>query len=163
MSMRTIPQKDEKHFVASVWITTIQHPKKILLLHHKKLNKWLEPGGHIELFENPIEAVIRETQEETGLDIRSFLPPCISCGESIRLPAPIFFLEEPIPAYLNEPAHYHLDLMYVVQVPLQNINRQQKESNDVGWFTLQEALKLPLFENSRIIIKEICNNADNEE
>ncbi len=154
-----MPQKGEKHFVASVWITTIQHPKKVLLLHHKKLNKWLEPGGHLELFENPIEAVIREAREETGIDISSILPRSIPFGESIRFPVPTFFLEETIPAYHNEPEHYHLDLMYVVEVTLQHIKLQKKESKDIGWFTLQEALKLPLFENSRMIIQEIFNNS----
>ena len=41
--------KVEKHFVASVWIISSGSPKKVLLVHHKKFNKWLQPGGHVEI------------------------------------------------------------------------------------------------------------------
>ena len=62
----------EKHFCASVWITTTSKPQKILLVYHKKLGRWLQPGGHIEKLETPVEAAIREIKEETGIDV-SFL------------------------------------------------------------------------------------------
>jgi 8-oxo-dGTP pyrophosphatase MutT (NUDIX family) len=39
----------------------------ILLVQHKKIGKWLQPGGHIELDEDPLEALWREIEEETGL------------------------------------------------------------------------------------------------
>ena len=48
----------------------IVHENKVLLLMHKKLHIWLPPGGHIELDEDPNEAVLREAKEETGLDVR---------------------------------------------------------------------------------------------
>jgi len=62
-------KEGEKHFTASCWITSTGKPKKILLIHHKKLGRWLQPGGHIEKFENPVVAAIREVREETGLEI----------------------------------------------------------------------------------------------
>ncbi len=53
-------------FTASVYIV---HDHKVLLHRHKKLDIWLQPGGHIELDEDPVQAVLREAKEETGLDI----------------------------------------------------------------------------------------------
>ena len=41
---------------------------RVLLVHHRKLNKWLPLGGHIELDEDPEEAALREAQEESGFD-----------------------------------------------------------------------------------------------
>jgi len=43
---------------------------KFLLLHHKKLNKWLPPGGKVDKHETPDEAAIRETYEETGVRVQ---------------------------------------------------------------------------------------------
>ncbi len=45
------------------------HNSKVLLIHHKKLNLWLPPGGHIEKDETPDDAVKRELKEELGLDV----------------------------------------------------------------------------------------------
>ena len=42
---------------------------KILLIHHRKLDKWLPLGGHIELDEEPEQAALREAKEESGLDV----------------------------------------------------------------------------------------------
>jgi len=42
---------------------------KLLLIKHKKLDKWLPVGGHIESNETPDQAVIRESSEEVGLDV----------------------------------------------------------------------------------------------
>jgi 8-oxo-dGTP pyrophosphatase MutT (NUDIX family) len=42
------------------------------LINHKQLNKWLAIGGHIELNEDPDEALFREGKEECGLEIKVF-------------------------------------------------------------------------------------------
>jgi 8-oxo-dGTP pyrophosphatase MutT (NUDIX family) len=43
---------------------------RVLLIHHRKLNCWLCPGGHIELHEDPEQAIHREVYEETGLVVK---------------------------------------------------------------------------------------------
>ena len=59
----------EKHFTASVWITTTTRPKKILLIHHKKFDKWLQPGGHIEFGEDIVKGLKREILEEFEMHV----------------------------------------------------------------------------------------------
>ena len=54
-------------FTVGVYIV---HDSKVLLVHHKKFDKWLSVGGHIELHEDPEEALFREVKEETGLEIK---------------------------------------------------------------------------------------------
>ena len=56
-----------KQFTTSVFIiNNFERNLKIALIHHKKFERWMVPDGHIEHFENQVEAAIRETREETG-------------------------------------------------------------------------------------------------
>lgn len=146
----------EKHFTASCWIISTGSPKKILLIHHKKLGRWMQPGGHIERFENPVDAAIREVKEETGLDI-GFLADGIQFidSEGTFLTRPDFIMEQTIPAHGNQPLHFHLDINYVVSVAEQEKKHAIKESHGIGWFTKKEALKLKIHEDTRIIIKKL--------
>ncbi|MEZ5361144.1 MAG: NUDIX domain-containing protein [Bryobacterales bacterium] len=53
-------------FTVSVFIV---HGNQVLLVHHRKLEKWLPVGGHIEIGEDPETAAKREAKEESGLEI----------------------------------------------------------------------------------------------
>lgn len=153
--MRTT-KPGEKQYCASVWILSKGNPKKMLLLHHKKFDKWLQPGGHIEEFENPIEAAIREVREETGMDI-SFIDKGIeklSDGASF-LPVPTYIIEQPIPAHKDQPDHWHVDINYVVELDEQALTLNTGESHDIGWFTKTEALALPIHEDTKVIIEKL--------
>jgi 8-oxo-dGTP pyrophosphatase MutT (NUDIX family) len=78
---------------------------KILLVHHKKLERWLQPGGHLENDINLQAAAIREAYEETG--IRSLTP----------LLEGIFDLDiHQIPARASQPEHYHYDVRFLFVV-----------------------------------------------
>lgn len=59
----------ERQYCASAYTIDFKN-RKVLLMFNKKLNKWLQPGGHIEYIETPAETAIRETKEETGIDIQ---------------------------------------------------------------------------------------------
>ena len=62
-----MPHIHEKYdFVITVYIV---YDKKVLLVHHPRYGKWIPMGGHIELDEDPEEALFREIQEETGLEV----------------------------------------------------------------------------------------------
>lgn len=149
---------NEKHLTASILVVSRELPKKILLVHHKKYDLWIQPGGHVEQFENPIEAVVRETKEEAGIDV-SFLLRKIEKIDELAdfLPLPDFFLEESIPLHKNTPAHFHLDMLYKVELPLQEVQMAEKELHDIGWFSLEEADKMPMFENTKVIIRKILS------
>ncbi len=62
-----------KAFCSSVFLV---HEGKVLLVLHKRFNKWLPIGGELENGESPIECAIRETKEETGIEIKQddFIP-----------------------------------------------------------------------------------------
>ena len=54
------------HITCSSWIVD-NNLEKALLIHHKKYDKWLQPGGHMEKGETTLEAALREGLEETGV------------------------------------------------------------------------------------------------
>ncbi len=81
----------------------------MLVVKHGKLGRWLQPGGHIEPGENPIQAALREVSEETGLTSAVHSWHC-------EHPFPIDIDVHEIPANdeKDEPAHLHVDFRYLV-------------------------------------------------
>jgi len=51
--------------------------------------------------------------------------------------------------------HYHIDIQYVVKLPEQKLLINKKESRNIGWFTKQEALKLSIHEDTKVVIEEL--------
>ena len=63
--------KKIKQYTSSVFIFRKNDEEwKMLLVHHKKFDRWMIPGGHVEETENPVEAALREVQEETAFTVR---------------------------------------------------------------------------------------------
>ena len=93
----------------------VVHNNSTLLHWHKKVREWLPPGGHLEINEDPIQALLREIKEETGLDViiiptQETLP--ISNLEQLQPPFTIMI--ENIEDNL-EGSHQHIDLIYFVK------------------------------------------------
>jgi 8-oxo-dGTP pyrophosphatase MutT (NUDIX family) len=88
--------------------------KSLLLIHHRKLNRWLQPGGHLEPNETPLQAAHREVAEEAGLDGLELLP-AITADPAIPLDIDIHLI--PANSKKSEPAHLHHDFRYVMVVP----------------------------------------------
>lgn len=101
-----------REFTATAYIL---EERKILLLPHAKIGKWLPPGGHIEKGETPIEAVKREVLEETGLVIELIREENLwmQFNNAVSLERPYMCLLEKIPAYGDRDFHEHIDLIYV--------------------------------------------------
>jgi len=110
---------------------------RVLLLHHRKLGRWLQPGGHADPRETSGEAVaLREAREETGIEGLALHP---------RAPRPLDVDVHAIPAFGAEPAHAHLDLRYLVVAPAGGaITRAAAETNDCRWFEWDELATLDL-------------------
>lgn len=148
----------EKQFTGSAVLVTSELPRRVLLVHHKKHNVWIQPGGHLEATENPLEGAIREVKEETGIDISFLINKIVKIDDlSSTLPLPDFFLEETIPAHGDNPQHFHIDAIYVVEVPLQQAEKQVEESNEIRWFTKEEIADLTMYENTKQMLFKIFN------
>jgi 8-oxo-dGTP pyrophosphatase MutT (NUDIX family) len=93
-----------RHFTVAVFVV---HAGHILLHYHRKLGKWLPPGGHIEANELPDAAAIREVLEETGVRARLVGARGLPVDEPSQLVVPAGVQVEPI-----YPGHEHIDLVY---------------------------------------------------
>ena len=124
------------HLTASAVVVSAEGDR-VLLLHHRKLDRWLQPGGHGDPGETSAEAVaLREAHEETGL-----------CGLALHpvAPCPLDVDVHDIPARKDEPAHQHLDLRYLVVAPAgAEPSRSVEETNDLRWFSWDELPALGL-------------------
>jgi 8-oxo-dGTP pyrophosphatase MutT (NUDIX family) len=99
-------------------------PRGVVLHRHRRLHRWLQPGGHVEAGELPEEAVLREVREETGL------------GVAHRAGSPCL-----VHVDVHEAAdeHVHLDLRYLVDAEDREPRPAPGESPDVAWFSWDEA------------------------
>jgi len=141
-------KEGDRQFTATAFLVSEENPKQIVFLLHKKLGVWLPPGGHIELQEDPIQAVIRETQEETGIDITPYISkPSLIDERAKKIPLPMTIVEEYIDKHGVVPAHFHVDLVYKVVVPRQEVRLQREEHHDVRWFTQEEFAQVTTFKN----------------
>jgi 8-oxo-dGTP pyrophosphatase MutT (NUDIX family) len=114
------------HVTASCFIVA---DDQLLLHHHRRLDRWLQMGGHVELGEHPEEAALREGREESGL-------------EDLALAAEgIFDLDvHVIPAAKGEPEHRHFDVRYVARTASPHaVVIDRAESNDVAWVPFDRA------------------------
>lgn len=104
----------------------------VMLLKHKRLGIWLQPGGHVDPGETPWEAARRETQEETGLDARLNGP----------------FDDDGVPVLVHVDVHdggrghTHLDLRYLVDVGAADPAPPDGESQEIAWFAWPDAIAL---------------------
>ena len=107
------------HITGSAWIVN-GAGERVLLTHHRKLGRWLQPGGHSDGNPDTLEVALREAREESGLDVRA-------------LDKAIFDLDvHLIPARGGEPAHYHYDVRCLVQA-MEDRFRVSEESFALAW------------------------------
>ena len=123
------------HITASAFILNIE-AETILLLHHKFLNRWLQPGGHVDdTDQSVLHATLREVKEETG--IRSSDISLIPVNkEDINIPFDIDSHTIPQNKNKNELQHVHHDLRFVFNYKgREDLQIDKSESNHFQWVT----------------------------
>ncbi len=108
---RPLPLHDRRTLPGHVTATgvVVDVPgRRVLLIHHNVLGRWLPPGGHVEAGELPPAAARREVREEVGIGVG----PVLSPGPDRAVPIDID--SHPIPANpkRDEPAHAHHDFRF---------------------------------------------------
>lgn len=118
-----------RDFVATAVIVS---GDRVVLLYHRKLDRWLPPGGHIDSPELPEVAAVREALEESGLDIE-LVADYEPAGFAHALARPAGIQLEDI-----EPGHQHIDFIYFAR-PIGSVELAgNDESLDIRWFTIPE-------------------------
>jgi 8-oxo-dGTP pyrophosphatase MutT (NUDIX family) len=117
----------------------IVHPgtDRVLLNHHRKFDRWMQFGGHMDNDLAPHVTALREGREETGLGDLRFLSDEAD-------PRPFDVDVHVIPQRGERPEHLHLDLRYLLVTDQPQRARVTDESNDIRWFTPAEAEALDL-------------------
>lgn len=112
------------HLTGSAFIIDSSH-RYVLLTHHAKLNKWLQPGGHADGDENIYGVALREAQEETGL------------LNFTLLKEDVFDIDiHSIPERKGFPEHLHYDVRFLFEASKTDKLVITEESHDLAWVKL---------------------------
>jgi hypothetical protein len=121
----------EGHITASAWITN-RDRSRVLLTHHRKLDRWFQLGGHADGETNVLKVALAEAGEESGLS------PIRPLSERI------FDVDvHVIPAHRDIAAHRHYDIRFLLEADeAQLLWGSERESKQLRWVSLEEVLKL---------------------
>jgi 8-oxo-dGTP pyrophosphatase MutT (NUDIX family) len=107
---------------------------KLLMVYHKILDKWVQPGGHWDPEDpNPWAVAQREAEEETGVKIAEALH---IDPDRPHIPIDIDIHHIPANDKKEEPAHYHHDFRYAFVAESEATTAEMSEVNDVAWVPL---------------------------
>lgn len=127
------------HFTASALVVA-DDAERFVVLHHTKLRRWLQPGGHVDGSSNMAAAAWREATEETGLEGLAVVVPVVDLD--------IHRVEPPA-----EAPHDHLDLRFVVLAPAGAELAGNHESTDIRWATPDDLDALDVDEGLRRLVR----------
>jgi 8-oxo-dGTP pyrophosphatase MutT (NUDIX family) len=125
-------QQPHAHFTGSA-VLVDPAGERVLLVHHRRLSRWLQPGGHAEEADGGRLEVtaLREAREETGCQVRPHP----------RAPLPLDVDAHQIPSRRDEPAHLHLDVRFLlVADDPEAFAHDPAESHGAQWLGWEEAL-----------------------
>jgi 8-oxo-dGTP pyrophosphatase MutT (NUDIX family) len=121
-----MPHIHEKiDFTVAIFVV---HNAKVLLIHHRKLDKWLPLGGHIELDEDPEHAALREAREESGLDVELIGERAPTTESGTRALITPRFLD----IHRINDTHEHIGMIYWARPQRQPTPNPSKEGNHLS-------------------------------
>jgi 8-oxo-dGTP pyrophosphatase MutT (NUDIX family) len=142
------------HVTGSAWIVDETH-ENVLLMHHRKLNRWFQPGGHADGEADILKVAMKEAQEETGLtDIQIVTDSIFDID--IHL----------IPENSKDSAHYHYDIRFLflanknqqLQINAESKNLEWVKLNDVKNYNDSESILRMVQKSSALIASQLLNS-----
>jgi len=114
------------HITGSAWLVN-RRGLSVLLTHHRKLNRWLQLGGHADNCSDIKSVAMREACEESGLK------------EITVISEAIFDIDiHSIPERGDEKAHKHYDVRFTFQVTGSEAYSVSDESHDLCWVQISD-------------------------
>ncbi|MBO0938718.1 NUDIX hydrolase [Fibrella sp. HMF5335] len=121
----------EGHVTGSAWITSPSgspNEQRVVLIHHRKLDRWFQPGGHADGDPDVAAVALREAQEETGLPDLELVSPAIFDVDV-----------HSIPARGEVGAHLHYDIRFRLKSDEKIIIGENSEVKEIRWLNLDQA------------------------
>ena len=149
---------DEIDYTVTAYIV---YSQKVLMVHHKGLNGWLPVGGHVELDEDPEEALFREIWEESGLgkdDLTALTHKPAEKFERCKFLLTPNFLD----IHKISESHRHVGLTYVLISSTDKIVHNADEHNEIKWFSSEEIEETEMLANVAFYCREALKLASGE-
>ncbi|CAG4991772.1 hypothetical protein DYBT9275_00828 [Dyadobacter sp. CECT 9275] len=128
------------HVTASGWVVSPGRDKA-LLMHHRKLDRWFQPGGHCDGDADVMRVAEKEVREETGLLFFKLVRPAV------------FDLDvHQIPANPKDQAHYHYDIRFLFEADPDALLAVNGEAKSLEWIALDQ---IAGYNNSESIMRMV--------
>jgi 8-oxo-dGTP pyrophosphatase MutT (NUDIX family) len=124
------------HVTGSAWVVSPDR-ESVLMLHHRKLDQWFQPGGHADGDNDVLRVALRETSEETGLD-----PAHIRLIDDAVFDVDI----HTILSSHEAPRHEHIDIRFLVEIDDSLPLPGSDEAHEVLWVDFHDISR---FNNNR--------------
>lgn len=139
----------------------VLHEGAILLIEHTKLGWWMPPGGHIDPNEDPVQAVVREVREETGIECELVSDENFTYASSNvnTIARPFTILVEDVPE--DGATVQHIDFIYLLR-PVSDpaaLIPQDGEVTGIGWFGTEQLEHLPMPQELPALVKTALEHA----
>lgn len=136
------------HVTASAWVIDRELRNRALLVHHVKLGRWLQPGGHADGDSDLLQVALKEVEEETGVTISD-------------RPQDIFDLDvHLIPFHKDVPPHLHLDVRFLFMADSSFPLTVSAESHAVRWIEFSEIPMLGVDQSVLRLLRKSENLSD---